>query len=423
MVKIESVKAREILDSRANPTVEAEVVLSDGSVGCAAVPSGASTGKGEAHELRDVHKRRYRKLGVLDAVRSVNERISAALMGEDAYDLEKADSIMIALDGTYNKSNLGANAILSVSMALARAGAASLNMPLYRYVGGIFASRMPVPMMNILNGGVHAANNLDIQEFMILPVGAESFLEAVRFGSEIYHSLRSILISRSLSVGVGDEGGFAPNLNSEEEAIELIIEAIEEAGYTVGRDVFVGLDVASSEWHNGTGYRLNKTGREMTSDEMCEYVASLVEKYPIISVEDGAAEEDFYGWEKLTARLCGNKTLLVGDDLFVTDHKKISEYAARKIANTVLIKPNQIGTLSETARAISVAKSLGYRTIMSHRSGETEDSIIADLAVGFGCEFVKMGAPARSERVAKYNRLMKIESEIKNACYVGIGLV
>ena len=419
MVKIESVSAREILDSRANPTVEAEVRLSDGARGIAAVPSGASRGKNEAYELRDTENNRYRKKGVLNAVRSVNEDINSALVGKEAYDLEGADSIMISLDGTHNKSNLGANAILSVSLALARAGAASRGLPLYRYVATETPTLMPVPMLNILNGGAHAANNLDFQEFMILPTGAESFAEAVRMGAEIYHSLRSILVSRSFGVGVGDEGGFAPDLKGEEEAIEVIIEAISEAGYKAGKDVFLGLDVASSEWRCGEGYRPSKSGRNMTSDELCDYLAELVGKYPIISIEDGMGEDDIYGWEKLTERLKNTKTMLVGDDLFVTDYRRISEGADKNIANTVLIKPNQIGTLSETKKAISTARARGYRTVMSHRSGETEDSTIADLAVAFGCELVKMGAPARSERTAKYNRLMKIESELMGAKYFG----
>lgn len=413
MVKIEKINAREILDSRANPTVEAEVILSDGSVGCAAVPSGASTGMHEAHELRDTGSLRYRKKGVLGAVKNIKEIISPALVGKVAYDSDEADSIMINLDGVKNKSSLGANSILSVSLALRRAAALSLGLPLYRYLALSEELKMPVPMLNILNGGAHAANNLDIQEFMIIPKGAESFAEAVRISAEVYHALKEILSSRSLSTSVGDEGGFAPNLHSDEEAIELILDAIGEAGYTAGDTVSIGLDVASSEWWCDGGYILPKRREKMTSDELTAYICELCEKYPIISVEDGMGEEDFYGWKRLTERLSDKKILLVGDDLFVTDKDRILRAKEEKIANAVLIKPNQIGSVKETREAIEAAKKIGYATITSHRSGETEDSVIADLAVAYGTPYVKMGAPARAERTAKYNRLMKIEEEIK----------
>ncbi len=411
MVKIKRITAREILDSRGNPTVEAEVTLSDGSIGAAAVPSGASTGKFEACELRDKEDSRYFRMGVRTAVKNVCELIAPALVGASAFEGERADSVMITLDGMHNKSNLGANAILSVSLALRRAAAASVGLPLYAYLSKEKITKMPIPMMNILNGGAHAANNLDIQEFMIIPVSAKSFAESLRMSAEIYHSLRGILLSRSLSVGVGDEGGFAPNLESDEAAIEIILSAIEEAGYTPGKDVSLGLDVASSEWRCEEGYCLPKKKIKLTSDELCGYMSSLCEKYPIISVEDGMGEDDEYGWKRLTERL-GEKIMLVGDDLFVTDPERIKAAGREKIANAVLIKPNQIGTLSETERAIKAARELGYGQIMSHRSGETEDTVIADLAVAYGTQFVKMGAPARSERCAKYNRLLKIESEI-----------
>ena len=412
MTKIERISAREIIDSRANPTVEAEVVLSDGSVGIAAVPSGASTGRFEACELRDSDSKRYHKRGVLGAVRNVNDIISPALVGRAAYECDEADSIMISLDGMHNKSNLGANAILSVSFALRRAAAASLGLGLYRYLASSEKFKMPIPMMNILNGGAHAANNLDIQEFMIMPIGAKSFSEAVRMCVEVYHTLRKILISRSLSVGVGDEGGFAPDLDSDEAAIEILLEAIDEAGYEAGREISLALDVASSEWLEDGKYILPKRKSILTSDELCSYICDLVGKYPIISVEDGMGEDDTYGWKRLTESLREKNVMLVGDDLFVTDAERIRTAGEEKIANAVLIKPNQIGTVVETEKAISVAKGLGYSTVMSHRSGETEDSIIADLAVAFETPYVKMGAPARSERCAKYNRLMKIESEI-----------
>ena len=411
MTTIESVTAREILDSRANPTVEAEVRLSDGSRGAAAVPSGASTGKYEAVELRDTDSLRYHKKGVLGAVRNIEEIIAPAICKKRAYEGNKIDEIMCSLDPMANKSTLGANAILAVSLALRRAAAQSMGLPLYRYLSDGKAKKMPVPLLNILNGGAHAANNLDIQEFMIAPIGAESFAEAVRISAEVYHTLRRILLSRSLSVGVGDEGGFAPNLESDEAAIEVILEAIEESGYEAGKTVSIALDVASSEWWCDGGYFLPKRQVKMTSDELMLYISSLVEKYPIISVEDGMGEEDAYGWKRLSERL-SEKIMLVGDDLFVTDAERVKRGAEEKIANAVLIKPNQIGTVRETALAISTAKSYGYSAIMSHRSGETEDTSIADLAVAYQTPYIKMGAPARSERTAKYNRLMKIEEEL-----------
>ena len=411
MTTIERVNAVEVLDSRGNPTVEAEVILSDGSVGVAKVPSGASTGKYEAVELRDSDSLRYHKRGVLRAVSNIKEIIAPAICKRRAYDGNKIDEIMCSLDGMPNKSTLGANAILAVSLALRRAAAESMRLPLYRYLADTGERRMPIPLLNILNGGAHASNNLDIQEFMIAPVGAESFREAVRISAEIYHTLRRILLSRSLSVGVGDEGGFAPSLESDEAAIELILEAIEESGYEAGRTVCVALDVAASEWWSDGAYFLPKRKVKMTSDELLLYISSLTEKYPIISVEDGMGEEDGYGWARLSERL-SEKIMLVGDDLFVTDAERVRRGAEEKIANAVLIKPNQIGTVRETALAISTARSFGYSTIMSHRSGETEDTSIADLAVAYQTRYVKMGAPARAERTAKYNRLMKIEEEI-----------
>jgi enolase len=373
----------------------------------------------EAKELRDTGENRYHKRGVLRAVKNVNELIHPALVGMDVTDIDEADSVMIALDGTYNKSNLGANAILSVSLALRRAAALSRGLPLYRFLSDSDNFKMPTPMLNILNGGAHAANNLDIQEFMIIPKGAESFGEAVRTSCEVYHALKEILLSHSLSASVGDEGGFAPDLKSNEEAIELILDAIGEAGYSAGEEVFIGLDVASSEWRCEEGYILPKSRRKMTSDELCEYIADLCEKYPIISIEDGMGEEDFYGWKKLSERFSNNRVLLVGDDLFVTDKERIKKAGEEKIANAVLIKPNQIGTVSEAETAVRCAEEIGYATVMSHRSGETADTFIADLSVALGCPYIKTGAPARSDRVEKYNRLMKIENEMFDPAYFG----
>ncbi len=417
MAEISKVTAREILDSRANPTVEAEVTLSDGAVGTASVPSGASTGKYEAREKRDSNSPRYHKRGVLETVRGVNDIISPALVGMDAFDSSEADSVMIALDGMYNKSNLGANAILSVSLALARAAAASLGIPLYRYLGGALVRKMPIPMMNILNGGKHADNNIDIQEFMIIPNGAETFSEGVRMCAEVYHTLKNILAAEKLGTAVGDEGGFAPLLESDEEAIKLIIRAAHESGYKENSDFMIGIDAAASEWWCGGGYVLPKRGVHKTSDELVDYFRDVCEKYPILSLEDAVGEEDMHGWSRITERLFDLGTMLVGDDLFVTDPVRVSEGIERGIANAVLIKPNQIGSLSETADAVHIAHTAGYKTVMSHRSGDTEDSFIADLAVALSSDFIKTGAPARAERTAKYNRLLKIESELFSPIY------
>ena len=416
-MKIKSITAREILDSRAIPTVEATVMLDDGSRHTASVPSGASTGAHEAHEKRDGDSFRYNGKGVLSAVTNVNEIISPALVGREADELNSHDAIMIALDGSINKSNLGANAILSVSFALSRAAAHSHGMPLYKYIGGAHKVRLPVPMMNILNGGAHSRNNIDIQEFMIVPHGAASFSDAVRMGAEVYSSLKRLLESKKLYTAVGDEGGFAPMLESDKDALSLMCDAIERAGYKAGEEISLALDVASSEWYEGGAYRLPKRGITMTADELAAYVMELVDSFPIISVEDGMAEDDIAGWQTLTKSLKAKGTFLVGDDLFVTNTDRIKMGIEKRIANAVLIKPNQIGTLTETAEAISLAAESGYETVMSHRSGETEDTIIADLSVGFGTRFIKTGAPARSERVAKYNRLMAIEREIFSSEY------
>ena len=409
---IKSICARQILDSRGNPTVEAEVTLEDGTSHTASVPSGASRGEHEAHELRDGDSFRYAGRGVLRAVSSVENIIAPALVGREVSDVSAHDAIMIALDGCTNKSNLGANAILSVSFALSRAAAHSLGVPLYRFIGGAHRQRFPIPMMNSLNGCAHSMNNIDIQEFMIVPHGADSFSEAVRWGAEIYSSLKKLLESKNLYTGVGDEGGFAPMRPSDRDALSLITEAIRTAGYKVGDEVSLALDVAASEWYDGGVYKLPKRGVTMSADELADYIFELCTDYPIISVEDGMAEDDISGWQRLGEKFKSRKTLLVGDDLFVTNTDRIRMGIEKGIANSVLIKPNQIGTLTETAEAIALAKEHGYKTIMSHRSGETEDAIIADLAVGYGTEFIKTGAPARSERVAKYNRLMKIEKEI-----------
>lgn len=416
MTEITKVCAREIIDSRGNPTVEAEVTLSDGTVATAEVPSGASTGMHEAKELRDSGEKRYHKKGVLTAVKNVNERIHPALVGMDVTDVDEADSVMIALDGAYNKSNLGANAILSVSIAIVKAAAASLGIPLYRYLGGALVKKMPIPMMNVLNGGVHAGNNIDIQEFMIIPTGAPSFCDAVRMCSEVYHTLQNILSTKGLSTAVGDEGGFAPMLPSDEEAIKVIISAIEKSGYKPGEDFMLGLDAAASEWKTENGYVMPKRNEKYTSDELVEYFAALTEKYPILSIEDGVGENDEYGWGKITEKL-SKKCILVGDDLFVTDSQRLEVGIEKNIANAILIKPNQIGTVTETAEAIFTARRGGYKTVMSHRSGDTADSFIADFAVATSCDFIKTGAPARAERVAKYNRLMKIESELFSSTY------
>lgn len=412
-VKIASVKAREILDSRANPTVECEIILTDGARGVASVPSGASTGAHEAVELRDKNERRYNGKGVMSAVKAVNEQIAPLLIGRSPKEQMKLDCIMISQDGTNNKSKFGANAILSVSEAIAEASAESEGVPLYRYLGGIrMPKRMPKPMLNVLNGGAHSRNNLDIQEFMLIPMREGSISEGLRMSAEVYHRLKAVLDERGLSSAVGDEGGFAPNLPTDESAIELLCSAIEKAGYRVGEDFSLALDVAASEWKQGEEYTLPKRKERYTAEELCEYIVSLCNKYPIISVEDGMAEDDIAGWRLLTKKLTPLGINIVGDDLFVTNEERVKMGIQEKIANAVLIKPNQIGTVSETVKTVNTANSAGYKTVMSHRSGETESTFIADLAVALGSEYVKLGAPARAERTAKYNRLMKIESEL-----------
>ena len=406
MVKIQKVYGCEILDSRGNPTVSATVQLSDGSMGTAAAPSGASTGKFEAVELRDGDQRRYGGKGVLKAVRNVSEIISPALEKAPSLTVREIDQVLCKLDGTPNKAHLGANATLAVSMAAARAIAAHYRMPLFRFLGGANAHQLPRPMMNILNGGAHAGNNIDIQEFMIIPVGAESFREGLRWCAEITHTLGSQLKARGLSTGVGDEGGFAPNLESDEAAIEAVLEAIDKAGYS-GK-VKLALDAAGSEWVQGNRYRLPKRGKEFSTEDMIEYWEGLVQKYPILSIEDPLGEEDWQGWAELTRRL-GDKVQLVGDDLFVTNVERLQQGMDEGAGNAILIKPNQIGTLTETMDCIELAKRGGYRTVISHRSGETEDTFIADLAVAVNAGQIKTGAPCRTERVAKYNRLLRIE--------------
>ena len=418
MSVIELVYAREVLDSRGNPTVEVEVALESGAVGRAIVPSGASTGAFEAVELRDGDKGRYIGKGVEKAVANVNEIIAPELEGMDAFDQPAIDALMIELDGTHNKGKLGANAILGVSMAVARAAAEELGLPLFQYIGGVNAKQLPVPMMNILNGGEHADNSVDVQEFMILPVGAKSFREGLRMGAEVFHSLKKVLSERGLACGVGDEGGFAPNLSSDEEALKLIVEAIEKAGYKPGEEVCLALDVASTEMYDEAkkigkegNYYFWKTNELKTPDEMIAFLEELVNKYPIISIEDGLAEEDWENWSKLTAKL-GNKIQLVGDDLFVTNVKRLQKGLDNNIANSILIKLNQIGTLTETLDAIELAKKNGYTAVVSHRSGETEDTTLADVAVATNAGQIKTGAPCRTDRVAKYNRLLNIENEL-----------
>lgn len=408
MAAITDVYAREILDSRGNPTVEVEVYLEDGTIATAAVPSGASTGMFEAVELRDGDKSRYQGKGVLKAVENVNDIIGPAIIGYDATEQVAIDKLMIELDGTPNKGKLGANAILGVSMAVARAAAQSLDLPLFQYLGGTNAKELPVPMMNIMNGGAHADNNVDIQEFMIMPVGAESFAQALRMCAEIYHTLKNVLKKKGLATCVGDEGGFAPNLGSNEEALQVIVEAVKEAGYEPGKDIKLAIDAASSEFYKDGKYVLAGEGKEKTAAEMVEFYAALVEKYPIISIEDGLAEEDWEGWKLLTDKL-GKKVQLVGDDLFVTNTERLSKGIKNDTANAILIKVNQIGTLTETFDAIEMAKRAGYTAVVSHRSGETEDTTIADIAVAVNAGQIKTGAPARSERVAKYNQLLRIE--------------
>ena len=420
MSAIIDVIGREILDSRGNPTVEAEVVLESGVTGRAAVPSGASTGVREAIELRDKDPKRYGGKGVLKAVEHVNTELADAVIGLEATDQAFIDRKMIELDGTDNKSRLGANAILAVSMAVARAAAEETGMPLYRYFGGMGAVELPVPMMNVINGGAHANNNLDLQEFMIIPLGAPSFKEALRYGAETFHALKKIINSKGMSTAVGDEGGFAPKCESHEEAIELIMEAIKAAGLEPGRDVCIGLDCASSEFYEDGKYTLAKSsGKSMTAEEWAQVLKGWVEKYPIISIEDGMAEGDWEGWKHLTD-LLGGKIQLVGDDLFVTNPKILKEGIEKGVANSILIKVNQIGTLSETFEAIDMAKKAGYTAVVSHRSGETEDSTIADIAVGLNAGQIKTGSMSRPDRMAKYNQLLRIEEDLGSvAVYPG----
>ena len=416
-LEIESVRALEVLDSRGNPTVQVEVVTEGGFSGVAMVPSGASTGSFEAVELRDGDKERYLGKGVLKAVENVNEVISKEIEGMNVYEQAKIDATMIKLDGTENKGKLGANAMLGVSLAVAKAAAASLGMSLYNYIGGVNAKELPVPMMNIMNGGKHADSSLSVQEFMIMPVGAKTFSECMRMGVEVYHNLKKVLKSKGYSTGVGDEGGFAPNLGSEEEAVELIIEAIKQAGYKPGEDVCLALDVAATEMFDEAkkigkdGYYFWKTDEFKTKDQMIDFIVELAEKYPIISIEDGLAEEDWESWKKLTERI-GNKVQVVGDDLFVTNMKRLQKGIDNNTANSILIKLNQIGTLTETLDAIELAKRNGYTAVVSHRSGETEDTTLADVAVATNAGQIKTGAPCRTDRVAKYNRLLNIEAEL-----------
>lgn len=411
MTIIGDVFAREILDSRGNPTVEVEVLLEDGTTGRAAVPSGASTGAYEAVELRDGDKKRYLGRGVLQAVENVNTIIAPEVIGFDALDQVLLDQTMIDLDGTPNKGHLGANAILGVSMAAAKAAANALDMPLYKYLGGINSKELPVPMMNILNGGKHADNNVDIQEFMVMPVGASNFAEALRMCAEVFHNLKAVLKDKGLSTSVGDEGGFAPNLKSNEEALAVIIEAISKAKYKPGRDIMLALDVAATEIYKKGKYVLEGEGKTKSSEEMIKFYEDLVSKYPIISIEDGLSEDDWKGWQKLTARL-GKKIQLVGDDLFVTNTERLAKGIDTATANSILIKVNQIGTLTETLDAIEMAKRAGYTAVVSHRSGETEDTTIADIAVATNAGQIKTGAPSRTDRVAKYNQLLRIEEEL-----------
>lgn len=423
MEKLEIIKVigREILDSRGNPTVEAEVYLADGTMARGAAPSGASTGEFEALELRDGDKNRYLGKGVQKAVENINSKIAQAVKGLDASDIYAVDVAMIAADGTKDKSNFGANAILAVSIAACRAAANSLGVPLYRLLGGVQGTHLPVPMMNILNGGAHATNSVDVQEFMIMPVGAPSFKEALRWCAEVFHSLQKLLKNENLATSVGDEGGFAPNLSSDEETIETILKAVENAGYKPGKDFKIAMDAASSEWKGSKKgeYKQPKSGKIFTTDELIDHWEKLVDKYPIISIEDGLDEEDWEGWQKMTARL-GKKVQLVGDDLFVTNTERLSKGIKLGAGNSILIKLNQIGSVSETLEAIKMAHAAGYTAIASHRSGETADTTIADLAVALNTNQIKTGAPSRSERVEKYNQLLRIEEELGNsAVYPG----
>jgi enolase len=423
MVSIVDIRAREVLDSRGNPTVEAEVVLSNGIMGRAAVPSGASTGEHEAVELRDGETQRYGGKGVLDAVENVEEELRPALQGMDPYDQVAVDRAMIQLDGTPNKRRLGANAILAVSLAVARAGARDCRLPLYRYLGGPMANVLPVPMMNILNGGAHAANNVDFQEFMVMPVGAETFSEGLRMGVEIFHSLKKVLSSRGMSTAVGDEGGFAPDLASNEEALEVILAAIDQSGYRTGEDVVFALDVASSELYRDGAYVFHKSsGERRSAGEMVEFYRDWTARYPIRSIEDALDENDWDGWKLLTGAI-GDRVQLVGDDLFVTSTERLREGIERGVANAILIKVNQIGTLTETLEAIELARRAGFNAVISHRSGETEDTFIADLSVATGVGQIKTGSASRTDRVAKYNQLLRIEERLGEAArYPGADL-
>ena len=424
MTTIVDILAREILDSRGNPTVETEVILEDGSIGRAAVPSGASTGEHEAVELRDGDKKRYLGKGVLKAVKNVNDKIGPDIVGMDALDQILIDRTMIELDGTGNKGNLGANAILSVSLAAAKAAAASLYIPLYRHIGGVNANTLPVPMMNIINGGAHADNSLDLQEFMIMPIGAEDFQNAIRMGVEVFHHLKSILKKKGLNTSVGDEGGFAPMLKTNEEAIELIMEAITAARYKAGKDILLALDPAASEFYDSSKkvYNLKGEGKTLSSEKMIDYYERLVKAYPIISIEDGLSENDWKGWKGLTERL-GKNVQLVGDDIFVTNKKILAKGIEEGIGNAILIKVNQIGTLTETLEAVEMAKKAGYTAIISHRSGETEDAIIADIAVATNAGQIKTGSASRTDRIAKYNQLLRIEEQLgETAQFLGKGV-
>lgn len=409
MTSIIDIIAREVLDSRGNPTIEVDVVLEGGYTGRAIVPSGASTGKLEAVELRDGDKKRYLGKGVLKAVKNVETKIAPALIGVDAIDQSLVDQIMIELDGTKNKSKLGANAMLGVSLAVAKAGSEASLLPLYRYIGGTNATTLPVPMMNIINGGSHADNNLDIQEFMIVPHGAETFSESLRMGVEVFHNLKAILNKKGLATSVGDEGGFAPNLTSNKQAIELIIEAVRKAGYKENKDISIALDCASSEFYSKKKYVIE--GKKISSDDMAKYLGKLVKDYPIISIEDGMDEADWAGWATLTG-LVGEKTQLVGDDLFVTNPAILARGIKEEIANSILIKVNQIGTLTETLNAVNMAQNAGYTAVVSHRSGETEDTTIADISVATNCGQIKTGSASRTDRIAKYNQLLRIEEEL-----------
>jgi enolase len=419
MSLIESIHARQILDSRGNPTVEVEVVTSGGGFGRAAVPSGASTGTHEAVELRDGDKKKYMGKGVLKAVDNVNTKIAEAIVGSSVFEQNLIDQTMIALDGTPNKAKLGANAILGTSLAVAKAAAMESGMSLYRYIGGVNANTLPVPMMNILNGGSHADNSIDFQEFMVMPVKADTFSEALRMGTEVFHTLKKVLHDKGLSTNVGDEGGFAPNIASNEEAIEVVLKAIEKAGYKPGIDIFIAMDAAVSEFYDAKTktYTFHKSdGKKLKSDEMAEYWTKWVKKYPIISIEDGMAEDDWDGWKKLTDKV-GSKVQLVGDDLFVTNVKRLQEGIDKGVANSILVKVNQIGSLTETIDAVNLAKRNSYKSIMSHRSGETEDNTIADLAVALNTGQIKTGSASRSDRMAKYNQLIRIEEELGEVAY------